>query len=120
MFSSQAFATATRLNPSINLLAESKNILVLPTSLRNEEYVPGLVFVGQRQEQLPVRLVIFAGSEEEDSVGSLAFVGMFTGVSLHCQANCRHLMLMVSSRFEPMIPSVAFKLRPLIERSQTR
>jgi len=82
MFSSQAFATATRLNPSINLLAESKNILALPTSLRNEEYVPGLVFVGQRQEQLPVRLVIFAGSEEEDSVGSLALLKLLVDLDL--------------------------------------
>jgi len=82
MFSSQAFATATRLNPAINLLAESKNILALPTSLRNEEYVPGLVFVGQRQEQLPVRLVIFAGSEEEDSVGSLALLKLLVDLDL--------------------------------------
>jgi len=38
MFSSQAFATATRLNPSIDLLAESKNILAIPTSLRAVSY----------------------------------------------------------------------------------
>src|SRR5258708_40076711 len=82
MFSSQAFATATRLNPSINLLAESKNILALPTSLRNEEYVPGLVFVGQRQEQIPFRFVIFAGSEEEEAVGRLALLTLVVGLSL--------------------------------------
>ena len=82
MFSSQAFATAIRLNPSINLLAESKNILAIPTSLRDEENVPGLVFVGQRQEPLPVRLVIFAGSEEEDSVGSLALLKLLVDLDL--------------------------------------
>jgi hypothetical protein len=82
MFSSQAFATAIRLNPSINLLAESKNILAIPTSLRDEENVPGLVFVGQRQEQLPVRLVIFAGSAEEDLVGSLALLKLLVDLDL--------------------------------------
>jgi hypothetical protein len=82
MFSSHAFATATRLNPSVNLLAESKNILAIPTSLRDEGYVPGLVFVGQRQESLPVRLAIFAGSEEEDSVGSLALLKLLVDLDL--------------------------------------
>jgi hypothetical protein len=82
MFSSQAFATATGLNPSISLLAESKNILVLPTSTRNEENVPGLVFVGQRQEQVPVRLVILAEGEEEDAVGSLALLKLLVDLDL--------------------------------------
>jgi len=82
MFSSQAFATTTGLDPSINLLSESKNIWALPTSTRNEEHVPGLVFVGQRQEQVPVRLVIFAGSEEADSVGSLALLKLLVDLDL--------------------------------------
>ena len=82
MFSSQAFATAIRLNPSINLLAESKNILAIPTALPDEGKAPGLVFVGQRQEPLPVRLVIFAGSEEEDSVGSLALLKLLVDLDL--------------------------------------
>jgi hypothetical protein len=82
MFSSQAFATVTGLDPSIYLLSESKNILALPTSTRNEENVPGLVFVGQRQEQVPVRLVIFAGSEEADSVGSLALLKFLVDLDL--------------------------------------
>jgi hypothetical protein len=82
MFSSQAFATATGLNPSINLLSESKNILAIPTSTRNEENIPGLVFVGQRQEQVPLRLVIFARSEEKDSVGSLALVKLLMDLEL--------------------------------------
>ncbi len=82
MFSSQAFATGTGLDPSINLLSESKNILALPTSTRNQENVPGLVFVGQRQEQVPVRLVIFAGSEEADSVGSLALLKLLVDLEL--------------------------------------
>jgi hypothetical protein len=82
MFSSQAFATTTGLDPSINLLSESKNIWALPTSTRNEEHVPGLVFVGQRQEQVPVRLVIFAGSEETDSVASLALLKLLVDLDL--------------------------------------
>jgi len=82
MFSSQAFATAIRLNPSINLLAESKNILAFPTSLPDAEIAPGLVVVGQRQEPLPVRLVIFAGGEEEDSVGSLALLKLLVDLDL--------------------------------------
>src|SRR6266481_1771992 len=82
MFSSQAFATVTGLDPSIKLLSESKNILALPTSTRNEENVPGLVFVGQRQEQVPVRLVIFAGSAEADSVGSLALLKLLVDLDL--------------------------------------
>jgi hypothetical protein len=82
MFSSQTFATAIRLNPSINLLAESKNIVAIPNALSNERNTPGLVFVGQRQEPLPVRLVIFAGSEEEDSVGSLALLKLLVDLDL--------------------------------------
>jgi hypothetical protein len=82
MFSSQAFATTTGLDPSINLLSESKNIWALPTSTRNEEHVPGLVFVGQRQEQVPVRLVIFAGSEETDWVASLALLKLLVDLDL--------------------------------------
>jgi hypothetical protein len=82
MFSSQAFATATGLSPSINLLAESKNILALPTSSQNEENVPGLVFVGQRQEQVPVRLVILADNDEEDAVGSLALLKLLVDLDL--------------------------------------
>ncbi|HEX3443142.1 MAG TPA: hypothetical protein VHS80_00375, partial [Chthoniobacterales bacterium] len=82
MFSSQAFATATGLNPSIDLLAESKNILALPASSQNEESVPGLVYVGQRQEQVPVRLVILADNEEEDAVGSLALLKLLVDLDL--------------------------------------
>jgi hypothetical protein len=82
MFSSQAFATTTGLDPSINLLSESKNIWALPTLTRNEEHVPGLVFVGQRQEQVPVRLVIFAGSEETDWVASLALLKLLVDLDL--------------------------------------
>jgi hypothetical protein len=82
MFSSQVFATVTRLNPSINLLSESKNILVLPSQTRNEVNVPGLVFVGQRQEEVPVRLVIFAASEQKDSVGSLALLKLLVDLDL--------------------------------------
>jgi hypothetical protein len=82
MFSSHSFATATRLNSSIDLLAESENILALPPSMRDEEGIPGLVFVGRRQEQLPARLVIFAGSEEEDSVGSLALLKLLVDLDL--------------------------------------
>jgi hypothetical protein len=82
MFSSQTFATATGLNPSIDFLSESKNILALPTSARSEQNMPGLVFVGERQEQVPVRLVIFTGSEEEDSVGSLALLKLLVDLDL--------------------------------------
>jgi len=82
MFSSQAFATTTGLDPSINLLSESKNIWALPASERNEDNVPGLVFVGQRQEEVPVRLVIFAGSEEADWVGSLALLKLLVDLDL--------------------------------------
>src|SRR5260370_28097747 len=82
MFSSQAFATTTGLDPSINLLSESKNIWALPPSTRNEEHVPGLVFVGQRQEQVPVRLVIFAGSEEADSVRCLTLLKLLLVLAL--------------------------------------
>ena len=82
MFSSHTFATATGLNPSIGLLAESKNIVALPTSASNEENVPGLVFVGQRQEQVPVRLVILVDNEEEDGVGSLALLKLLVDLDL--------------------------------------
>ena len=82
MFSSHSFATAKDLNPSIDLLAESKNILALPTLSQNEENVPGLVFVGQRQERVPVRLVILAGNEEEDAVGSLALLKLLVDLDL--------------------------------------
>jgi hypothetical protein len=82
MFSSHAFATAMGLNPSIELLAESKNILALPNSRRSEESIPGLVFVGQRQEQVPVRLVILAENEEEDAVGSLALLKLLVDLDL--------------------------------------
>jgi hypothetical protein len=82
MFSSHAFATALRLNPSINLLAESKNILTLPITRQSEENVPGLVFVGQRQEQVPIRLVILAENEEEDAVGSLALLKLLVDLDL--------------------------------------
>jgi hypothetical protein len=82
MFSSQAFATATGLNPSLNLLAESKNILALPTSTRSKESAAGLVFVGQRQEQVPVRLVILAENEEVDEVGSLALLKLLVDLDL--------------------------------------
>jgi hypothetical protein len=81
MFSSQTFTTDTGLNPSINLLAESKNILALPTWARSEENVPGLVFVGERQEQVPVRLVILADNEE-DAVGSLALLKLLVDLDL--------------------------------------
>jgi len=82
MFSSHAFATATGLNPSIKLLAESKNILALPNWRRSEESIPGLVFVGQRQEQVPVRLVILAENEEEDAVGSWALLKLLVDLDL--------------------------------------
>jgi hypothetical protein len=82
MLSSHAFATATGLNPSINLLAESKNILALPTSRRSEESAAGLVFVGQRQEQVPVRLVILAENVEADEVGSLALLKLLVDLDL--------------------------------------
>jgi hypothetical protein len=82
MFSSHAFATTMGLSPSIDLLAESKNILALPTSTRSEENAPGLVFVGQRQEEVPVRLVILAENAEEDAVGSLALLKLLVDLDL--------------------------------------
>jgi hypothetical protein len=82
MFSSQAFATAARLNPSIDVLAESKNIVALPNLMGHGEGVPGLVFVGQRQEPMPVPLVIFAGNEQEDAVGGLALLKLLVDLDL--------------------------------------
>lgn len=82
MFSCRSFATTAGLNPSINLLSESKNILALPTSVPSEENAPGLVFVGDRQEPVPVRLVIFAEGEEENSVGSQALLKLLVDLDL--------------------------------------
>jgi hypothetical protein len=80
MFSLQAFATTVALNPSITLLSESKNILPLPSSRWSEQNVPGFVFVGMRQERVPVRLVIFAEGEEE--AGSLALLKLLLDLDL--------------------------------------
>ena len=82
MFSCRSFATAASLNPSINLLSESKNILALPTRARTEEDVPGLVFVGDRQEQIPVRLVIFAEGGKGNSVGNQALLKLLVDLNL--------------------------------------
>ena len=82
MFSFQPFATTPGLNPSINVLSKSKKVLALPGSVRNEQNVPGFVFVGDRQDQVPVRLVIFAGSEKEDWVGSFALLKLLVDLDL--------------------------------------
>jgi hypothetical protein len=82
MFSRQTFATTAKLNPSIDLLSGSKNILALPTSALGEQNSPGLVFVGMRQEQVPMRLVIFAGNDQKNAVGSLALLKLLVDLDL--------------------------------------
>jgi hypothetical protein len=82
MFSCRSFATAACLNPSINLLSESKNILALPTRARSETDAPGLVFVGDRQEQIPVRLVIFAEGGRGNSAGNQALLKFLVDLDL--------------------------------------
>jgi hypothetical protein len=82
MFSCRSFVTAADLNPSIILLSESKNILALPTRVRTGTDAPVLVFVGDRQERIPVRLVIFAEGGGGDSVGSLALLKLLVDLDL--------------------------------------
>jgi hypothetical protein len=82
MFSCRSFATTTDLNPSINLLSESKNILALPTRALSETDAPGLVFVGDRQQQIPVRLVIFAEGGGGNSVGNQALLKLLVDLAL--------------------------------------
>jgi hypothetical protein len=82
MFSCQAFATTARLDPSVVVLSESKNILALPALAHGELYSPGLVFVGMRQEQVPMRLVIFAGGDQKDAIGSLALLKLLVDLDL--------------------------------------
>jgi hypothetical protein len=80
MFSRQTFATSTALDPSIDVLAESENIFALPQSGRDEANLPGFVFVGKRQEHVPIRLVMFA--RPDDTVGSFALLKLLVDLEL--------------------------------------
>jgi hypothetical protein len=80
MFSRQIVATGTRLNSSINLLADSQNIFALPRSYRNESNLPGFVFVGERREQVSIRLIMFASGD--DPVGSFALLKFLVDLNL--------------------------------------
>jgi hypothetical protein len=80
MFSRQTFVTGTTLDPSIDLLAESENIFALPQSGRHDGTLPGLVFVGKRQEHVPIRLVMFAGPD--DTVGNFALLKLLVDLDL--------------------------------------
>lgn len=82
MLSLQSFVTSEGPNSSLALLAESRNILALRARARTKGDLPGFVFVGDRQERVPVRLVIFAGGQEDDSVGSLALLKLLVDLDL--------------------------------------
>jgi len=82
MFSLQSFATSDGPNSSLELLAKSRNILALRGSAPVKEDLPGFVFVGDRQERVPVRLVIFAEGQQDDSVGSLALLKLLVDLDL--------------------------------------